>query len=136
MSKHERLARLMKIMILVKAQRHLRRKDLAMKCEVSIRTIQRDLDTLAYAGVPIFWTDDGYQIMPDFFLPPVNLSVDEALHLVIASKAFSRDKDEFQQRIIESAISKIVARLPDDTRYRLEEILDEAEDELQMVASQ
>jgi hypothetical protein len=30
MSKHERLARLMKIMILVKAQRNLRRKDLAM----------------------------------------------------------------------------------------------------------
>jgi predicted DNA-binding transcriptional regulator YafY len=98
-------------------------------------TIQRDLDTLAYAGVPIFWADDGYQIMPDFFLPPVNLSVEEALHLVIASKAFSRDKDEFEQRIIESAISKIIARLPDDTRYRLEEILDETEEELQTAAS-
>jgi DNA-binding transcriptional ArsR family regulator len=127
--RHERLARLMHIMIIVKAERKLTRKDLARKCEVSIRTIQRDLDTLAYAGVPIFWADDGYQIMPDFFLPPVNLSVEEALYLVIASKAFSRGKDEFQQRIIESAISKIVARLPDDTRYRLEEILDEAEEE-------
>jgi len=135
MSKHERLARLMKIMILVKAQRHLRRKDLARKCEVSVRTIQRDLDTLAYAGVPIFWTDDGYQIMPDFFLPPVNLSVEEALHLVMASRTFSRDKDDFQRQIIESAISKIVARLPDDTRYRLEESLDETEDELQTATS-
>jgi predicted DNA-binding transcriptional regulator YafY len=79
--------------------------------------------------VPIFWADNGYQIMPDFFLPPVNLSVEEAFHLVVVTRAFSRDKDELQQQIIESAISKIVARLPDDTRYRLEESLDETEQE-------
>ena len=124
MSKHERLARLIKIMILVKAQRNLRRKDLARKCEVSVRTIQRDIDTLTYAGVPIFWCNDGYQIMPDFFLPPVNLSLEEAFHLVVATKTFSSDKDKLQQRIIESAISKIIARLPDQTRSRLMELLD------------
>ena len=123
-SKHERLARLIKIMILVKAQRNLCRKDLARKCEVSVRTIQRDIDTLSYAGVPIFWCNDGYQIMPDFFLPPVNLSLEEAFHLVVATKSFSRDKDRLQQEIIESAISKIVARLPDGTREHLLDILD------------
>ncbi|MBD3183889.1 HTH domain-containing protein [Candidatus Poribacteria bacterium] len=125
MSKHERLARLMKIMTLIKAQRNLHRKDLARKCEVSVRTIQRDIDTLSYAGVPVFWADEGYEIMPDFFLPPMNLSFEEAFHLVLAAEAFSEDIDKSKRQTIETAISKIIARLPNETRYRLEEILDE-----------
>ncbi len=124
MSKHERLARLMKIMILIKSQSNLHRRDLATKCEVSVRTIQRDIDTLSYAGVPVFWSENGYEIMPDFFLPPVNLSLEEVFHLVVAIKAFSEDKGKSQQRMIESAISKIIARLPNETRYRLRAILD------------
>ena len=124
MSKHERMARLMKIVTLIKAQKNLHRKDLASKCEVSIRTIQRDIDTLIYAGIPIYWSDIGYQIMPDFFLPPVNLSVEEAFHLVLATKAFSEDKEKPQRQALEYAVSKIIARLPEDTRYRLETILD------------
>jgi len=124
MSKYERLARLMKIMTLIRAQRNLHRRDLATKCEVSIRTIQRDLDTLCYAGVPVFWADDGYEIMPDYFMPPMNLSLEEALHLIIATKAFSKDKEQDHQKTIESAISKIIARLPEEMRYRLEELMD------------
>ena len=125
MSKYERLSRLLKIMTFIKAQRNLRRRDLALKCEVSVRTIQRDIDSLVYAGVPIFWSKGGYEIMPDFFMPPVNLSLEEAFHLVIATRAFSRGRDGVQQRAIESAISKVLARLPDETRCRLDQILDE-----------
>jgi len=124
MSKYERLSRLLKIMTFIKAQRNLRRSDLAKKCEVSVRTIQRDIDSLVYAGVPVFWSKDGYEIMPDFFMPPINLNLEEALHLVIATRAFSKDKEEAQQRAIESAMSKVIARLSDETRYRLDEILD------------
>jgi predicted DNA-binding transcriptional regulator YafY len=123
-SKYERLSRLLKIMTFIKAQRNLRRSDLAKKCEVSVRTIQRDIDSLVYAGVPIFWSKDGYEIMPDFFMPPVNLSLEEAFHLVVATRAF-RGQGESQQRAIESAVSKVIARLPDETRCRLDQILDE-----------
>ena len=126
MSKYERLSRLLKIMTFIKAQRNLRRRDLARKCEVSVRTIQRDIDSLVYAGVPIFWSRDGYEIMPDFFMPPVNLSLEEAFHLVIATRIFSEGKEESQQRAIESAISKVIARLPDEIRDRLDEILAES----------
>ena len=129
MSKHERLARLIRIMTLVKAQRNLHRKDLARKCEVSVRTIQRDIDTLSYAGIPIFWSDDGYEIMPDFFMPPVNLSLEEAFHLVIATKAFSQNREESEKKALESAMAKIIARLPSGTRYRLEEILENSDEE-------
>jgi predicted DNA-binding transcriptional regulator YafY len=61
--------------------------------------------------------------MPDFFLPPVNLSFEEAFNLVIATRTFSKDKDESQQRTIDSAISKIIARLPEETQHRLESTL-------------
>jgi len=125
MSKYERLSRLFKIMTFIKAQRNLSRSDLARKCEVCVRTIQRDIDSLVCAGVPIFWSKDGYEIMPDFFMPPVNLSLEEAFHLVVATRAFSSGQGESQQRAIESAVSKVIARLPDETRCRLDQILDE-----------
>ena len=134
MSKYERLSRLLKIMTYIRAQRNLRRRDLATKCEVSVRTIQRDIDSLVYAGIPIFWSKDGYEIMPDFFMPPVNLSLEEALQLVVATRAFSRGKEVMQQRAIESAIAKIIARLPDKTRSRLDEILGESYSETVGVA--
>jgi len=114
----------MKIMTLIEAQRNLSRRDLARKCEVSVRTIQRDIDTLSYAGIPVFWSGDGYKIMSDFFLPPVNLSLEEAYHLVTAIRAFSKGKGKSQQRIIELAVSKIIATLPDKTRNHLEAVLD------------
>jgi len=124
MSKYERLSRLFKIMTFIKAQRNLSRSDLARKCEVCVRTIQRDIDSLVCAGVPIFWSKDGYEIMPDFFMPPVNLSMEEAFHLVVATRAF-KDPGESRQRAIESAASKVMAILPDKTRDRLNQLLDE-----------
>ena len=127
MSKYERMARLLKIMVFIEARRSgLNRKELAKLCGVSVRTIQRDIDTLAYAGIPVFWSNTGYEIMSDFFLPPVNLSLEEAFYLVVVARAFSGDEEGPQQRTIEAAISKIIARLPSETRYRLEAILDKA----------
>ena len=76
MSKYERLARLLKIITLVKANPRLNRNDLARICEVnSVRTIQRDVNSLAIAEVPIYWSGEGYEIMPGFFLPPLALTL-------------------------------------------------------------
>ncbi len=123
MSKYERLSRLLKIMTFIKAQRNLRRMDLARKCEVSVRTIQRDIDSLVYAGVPIFWSNGGYKIMPDFFMPAVNFSLDEALSLVSALRAYAEDQEGPQRSTVESAMAKIMLTLPDETRKKLETIL-------------
>lgn len=116
MSKHERLARMLKIMILIKARRKLNRAHLAEECEVSVRTIQRDINSLNYAGVPIFWSEDGYEIMPDFFLPPMNLRWEEVLLLAIAAKASCEGKGKSYQGIIESTLSKIIASLPSEAQ--------------------
>ena len=124
MSKYERLARMMKIMILIRARRKLNRFDLAEECEVSVRTIQRDINSLNHAGVPVFWSDNGYEIMPDFFLPPMNLCLEEVFHLAIAAKASCEGMGGSHQRKIESALSKIVAGLSEEMRDRLEVAMD------------
>ena len=126
MSKYERLARFFKIITLLRSRSNLHRGDLAVSCEVCVRTIQRDINSLTYAGVPIFHSEKGYEIMPDFFLPPLNLSLEEAFHLVVAARTFSQNKEKSQQEVLESAISKIIARLPDETRNRLEAVLNKA----------
>ena len=125
MSKYERLARLMKIITFVEARRNLGRADLAGSCEVSVRTIQRDINSLCHAGVPISWTSDsGYEIMSEFFLPPINLTLEEAFYLVTITRVFSEDEEYIQRETVEYAISKIIARIPDQTRRKLEAALD------------
>jgi predicted DNA-binding transcriptional regulator YafY len=129
MSKYERLARMMKIMILIKAQTKPNRRDLAKECEVSVRTIQRDINSLSYAGVPVFWAEGGYEIMPDFFLSPVNLSLEEALYLVIAAMASCESKGESYKRNMEFALSKIIASLPSEVRDQVKAAMDIATSE-------
>ena len=121
MSKYERLARLLKIVTLVKANRRLTRADLARLCEVnSVRTIQRDINSLAIADVPIYWSGQGYEIMPDFFMPPLALTFEEALALALSAKAYSQGEGKFHETIIQSAISKVTATLPKKIRQLLE----------------
>jgi len=120
-SKYERLARLLKIITLVKANPRLTRADLARLCEVdSVRTIQRDINSLAIAEVPIYWSGEGYEIMPNFFLPPLALSVEEALSLVLSARSYGGSEGSFHESSIDSAISKIIATLPRITRELLE----------------
>ena len=121
MSKYERMARLLKIITLVKANPRLTRADLARLCEVdSVRTIQRDINSLAIAEVPIFWSGEGYEIMPNFFLPPLALSIEESLSLVLSARAYSEGEGKFHENTIQSAVAKIVATLPEPTRELLE----------------
>lgn len=63
------------------------RRELAERLEVSSRTIERDVRTLQLAGVPI-WSDPGrdggYSIMRSTSMPPLNLTPEEAVAIVVA----------------------------------------------------
>lgn len=64
-----------------------RATDLARDMKVSLRTIYRDMDTLAASGVPVQGERGlGYQMTAPVTLPPLNLSLTEleALHLGLA----------------------------------------------------
>lgn len=62
-------------------------RELAERFEVSRRTIERDVAALQQAGVPI-WSDVGRRgglgIDPGHTLPPINLTVEEALAVAVA----------------------------------------------------
>jgi len=121
MSKYERLARMLKIITLVKANSKLSRIELARLCEVdSVRTIQRDINSLALADIPIYWSGDGYEIMPNFFLPSMALTIDEAFSLILIAKTYSEGEGQFHKNSIESAISKILTTLPERAKELLE----------------
>jgi predicted DNA-binding transcriptional regulator YafY len=60
---------------------------LARRFEVSVRTIERDLNAVLQAGVPIYATPGpggGYAIDKTHTLPPVNFTAAEATALAIA----------------------------------------------------
>ena len=137
MSKHERLARLLRIMTLIRSRSRVTRKALAETCEVTVRTIQRDINSLSYAGVPVFWDNTKYQIMPDFYMPPTNLSLDEAVQLIAASRTGVDGREECQQQTVESAISKIMAGLPVNILHSLEATLEKtvSEDSLWLLSA-
>jgi len=62
---------------------------LAQRFEVSRRTIMRDVDALGEIGIPIValsGRSGGYRIAEGFWLPPLQLSADEATVLLFASE--------------------------------------------------
>lgn len=73
-----------------------RAADLARAMEVSLRTIYRDMDTLAASGVPIEGErGTGYRVTAAITLPPLNLSMAEleALHVSLAAMSAAQDPD-------------------------------------------
>jgi predicted DNA-binding transcriptional regulator YafY len=69
---------------------------LAERFEVSKRTIQRDIETLNQAGIPIvstYGSDGGYEIMDGFKLTKQIAGVDDYLNIIIALKGLSSAYD-------------------------------------------
>ncbi len=129
MSKYERLSRLIQIVNTIRIHRRPDRNFLAEEFGVTVRTIQRDINSLCYAGVPIFWTGDGYKIMDGYYMPPTNLTLEEAVELVSVVRSHATEQAEPQRQAIESAISKIIARLSDRMLAKLNSTLDNADSE-------
>jgi predicted DNA-binding transcriptional regulator YafY len=69
--------RLLYILSLLRTSHRLRTCDLAKRCEVTERTIYRDIISISEANIPIYY-DGGYKLLHNGFLPPSNLSAHEA----------------------------------------------------------
>ena len=92
--------------------------DLAKMFGTSRRTIFRDMQELQAMGVPYQYDPktSGYVIGPDFFLPPVDLSLKEALSLLmLAHKASAQIQLPFEKSALLAAL-KIENNLPDNVR--------------------
>jgi predicted DNA-binding transcriptional regulator YafY len=91
---------------------------LARRFEVTARTIERDLEGLRQAGVPI-WAETGrrggYTLDRDRTLPPLALTADEALAMSVALRAVATSPFADDAR---RAGLKLRAVLPPDVRRR------------------
>jgi predicted DNA-binding transcriptional regulator YafY len=95
---------------------------LAEETGVSARTLYRDIATLAASGVPVRGEAGvGYVLEAGFDLPPLMLSAEECEALMLGARFVRERGDAGLQRVIDDAIAKIEAVLPETVRLGLRE---------------
>jgi len=109
-----RLERILRLITILQSGRYYNPGELAQQLAVSRRTVFRDLDTLHKGGIPYYHDEEkgGYKIAANFFLPPLNLKLSEALALIlVAHSAGSTNGLPLYQEAREAAL-KIENALP------------------------
>ncbi|MGI5915960.1 MAG: helix-turn-helix transcriptional regulator [Anaerolineae bacterium] len=111
--KAQRLSRIS--YLLYRHPRGLKASELAKLCNVTSRTILRDLRDLEEMGIPL-WDGDcnppRYSIIAGYYLPPVHLTLDNALALYLSTRLLARYADNYDPHIVD-ALSKLSTILPE-----------------------
>lgn len=112
--RYTRVHRLLRLIILLQAHRGMNIRDLARVCEMSQRTLYRDIDTLCASGVPVFYDEqtEGYQLGREFFMPPVDLTPEEAFAVVSVLEEVAGRKQIPFMDAAGRAIEKIRSHFP------------------------
>lgn len=110
-----RADRLMQIVQLLRDGDLHRAGDIAAATGASLRTIYRDMETLAASGVPIEGARGiGYRVTAAITLPPLNLTTTEveALHLGLSAVSGAEDTELSTAAL--SLLAKLDAVMPED----------------------
>jgi predicted DNA-binding transcriptional regulator YafY len=115
------LARLLQLLMIIQSERFPNARRLAEACEVSRRTIYRDLTTLEAAGLTILYRPDrqGYQLERKCLLQPIQLDDREALALLVVSRLGSVPDPLASLLPARGALAKVIAALPGELRQRM-----------------
>jgi len=116
--KPSRISRVVRILTTLQAGKSYAVSDLAKLFGMSRRTIFRDLKELQAIGMPYHYDTKtgGYKVDPEFFLPPIDLNLQEALSLLLlAHTAASQMQLPFKNSALLAAL-KIENNLPDKIR--------------------
>ena len=116
--KPSRVGRIVRILTILQSEKKYTASDLAKLLNTSRRTIFRDLKELGDIGVPYHYDPKtrSYAIAPEFFLPPIDLNLQEALSmLLIIHKTGPQVQLPFKNSAILAAL-KIENQLPDKIR--------------------
>jgi len=115
--KRDRLARLLSVASILysrgSGEAGVPVTEIAELTGMTTRTIYRDIRALEEElGVPVFQAGRGrYGIEKKYFLPPLRLSLPEAVVLFLSSRLIARWSDEYDQAVI-SAFTKLADLLP------------------------
>jgi predicted DNA-binding transcriptional regulator YafY len=97
-------------------------RELAERFEVSVRTIQRDLDALQAMGFPLYTevgVNGGYRVLPNRILPPLQLTQQEALGLFMMLEYLEEVPDFPYGMIREHLAEQYFSTLPADVQERI-----------------
>lgn len=112
MSRSERLLAL--IQVLRRHRRAVSGAELARELSVSLRTIYRDIQSLAVSGAPIDGEAGvGYVLQPGYTLPPLMFSDEEVEAIVLGSRMVAASADARLANAARDAIAKVAAVLPE-----------------------
>ena len=116
-----RADRLFQLVQLIRGRRLTTAAFLAVRLEVSERTVYRDVADLQQQGVPIEGEAGmGYRLGKGFDLPPLMFTPEEASALVASSRLAQSCVDPAMARQIGSALGKILSILPPAVRTAAE----------------
>ena len=120
--KLKRTARLLKLLQTLQAGNGQNADALAKACDVSRRTIFRDLETLRASGIPLEFQreSDRYYIPSSYFLPPTNFTAEEALSIIALAGEMGDDNGVPFFKPARQAALKLESSLPAPLREDLQ----------------
>jgi len=121
----ERIHRLIHLVQLLQRDEPIPFEDLRRELGTSRRTLFRDLSVLEQAGMPCTFDREkgGYILERSYFLPPVKLSLEEALALMLFTRRALHRRLVPGHRAATAAALKIEAALPSRVRKHCGELL-------------
>ncbi len=119
-----KLQRLLRILTLVHGERGLNAARLAERCGVTERTIYRDIKDLQAAQIPLDQDEltGGYIVRREFFMPPVDFTMEEALALVALGRSVGQAEQIPFFGSTARAVEKLRSQLPDALLADLDEL--------------
>ncbi|WP_063565823.1 YafY family protein [Paenibacillus sp. O199] len=107
------------LMRLMDSRKKFTARELAERFQVSIRTIQRDLNDLQELGFPLYTevgVNGGYRVLPNRILPPLQLTQHEALGLFMMIGYLENVPDFPYGSIREHLAEEYYSTLPQDVQ--------------------
>src|SRR4051812_17925907 len=120
-SARAQLPRLLELIMAIQSDRFPNARALAERCEVSRRTIYRDLDTLEAAGIPVHYRPDrqGYQLARSCAYQLPSLEENEILALLLLVRQWKGGAGLDLVRHARDGAVKLVQSLSPDARNRV-----------------
>jgi proteasome accessory factor B len=119
---YSRVHRLLQLVHVINARRGVSVRDLVAEFACSERTVYRDLELLNDIGIPCVHDDasGGYVLRRGFFMPPVQLTFEEALALTILLEHVPRGGQVPYLDVARQAIHKVRSQLPEAVKREIE----------------